>query len=702
MMTQTRAFMAAKCSTAWLILGLAACSAPETELSVEPLVDDQHFPDVLTESRAVEPPPSLGGNRFLRGWFPWRHQEAQVYVPNAEGAVLQIVNLSNRPRSLHLESRLLGETGDYEVAVESAGTKLERCPSEPPPRCRCPPICRGVGSPIHLTFDKEPDPVVLQASLDQALPPGDVQIEAATIVQAPSSLVDITRPVEPGARLVGRFSPPADPRAGQRFAILLDREGLPSELLFEWTGSRLDRWRGERSLSLPLPADSEFLRIRLLAEGSGPPATWHELGLAPAVDNARESAGTSRGGDGQESTGTSGARPRLVVLYVLDALRADYVDLSPGADTHTPTLARLASEGVVFDRHSSVAPNTIPSTKSLFTGQAFLTRGHWKLAADGPETLAEAFAGAGFRTAAFSGNGYVSEAYGTSRGFEHLADEVVFREYAPGRGSYNDNAERVHKSALGWLDSLAEDEKAFVYLHTIHPHNPYDPPEPIERRFTAEFDSDFEASTGNLLDIKYNRTDVSETDQARITGLYTGAVAYNDAQIAMLLDELTQRFPKEEILLIITSDHGEELFDHGGVLHGYTLYREQLHIPLILWWPGQLGSRRIETPTDNLDLHESLRSLIGAAPSEAHQGRPFWRLIGSQPPPPPRHELRFAAASSVKGGIFMAQSERYKLILAPRVGMSFGMGEGRGRGRDPEYLFDLSRDPRRAINRAGL
>ena len=689
--------MAAKFSTAMLALAWAACSSPAPETVFRPLVDDQHYPDVLTESRAVEPPPSLSGNRFLKGWFPWRHQDSQVFVPNAEGAEFQIVNLSDRGRSLIIESRLLGKGEDPMVAVEVAGIDLGRAPLATLTTLSLPDDLPRGRIPVQLIFDKEPDPVVLEASLDRALPPGKVEIEATSIVQAPSSMVDFTRPAEPHTRLTGRFSPPADPRPDQRFSIIVEDGARPSQTLFEWSNSWLDRFRGDRLLSLPLPFDSEFIRIRLVAEGTGSAAIWHDLGLATAQNESpvpETEVSREKG---------PAASPRIVVLYVLDALRADYLELAGGPDSLTPTLARLASEGAVFDRHQSVAPNTIPSTKSLFTGQAFLQRGHWKLAPEGPETLAEAFQSAGFRTGAFSGNGYISEAYGTARGFDHLADEVVFREYEAGQGTYNNNAEQVQRSALRWLDGLDKDDSAFLYLHTIHPHNPYDPPDPLKKRWTGDIDSNFEASTRNLLDVKHNRLEVSKSDQAKIAGLYKGALAYNDGQISEFLEELTRRYRPEEILLVVTSDHGEELFDHGGVLHGYTLYREQLHIPLILWWPGQISPQRIEAPTDNLDLHESLRALIGAESSVVGEGRPFWRLVGDRPPTQaPAHELRFAAASSVKGGIYMAQSERFKLIFAPRVGMTFGMGEGRGRGRDPEYLFDLTADPGEMVNLAGL
>ena len=360
--------MAAKCSTALIGLLLAGCGAPGPTGTIQPLVDDRHSPDILTESRVVEPPPSLAGNRFLQGWFPWRHEDTQVLVPNQEGAMLQIVNISGKPRSLVLETRILAEGGEFEVAVEVADKPLPSVPLGESVTVSLPADLPQGRIPIRLRFPKTPDPVVLNANLEQALPPGKVEIGARTIVQAPSSLVDFARPSAPESRLVGRFEPPSEPRPKQRFAIIVEQENESPQVLFEWKGGWMDRWRGERSFSLLLPEDAEFIRIRLRAEGSGPPGTWHELGVAfpePEVE----------GPSPQATTTTLPGPPRLVVLYVLDALRADHVDLGGGTDSPTPTLSRLASEGVVFDRHLSVAPNTIPSTKSLFTGRVYFTQG---------------------------------------------------------------------------------------------------------------------------------------------------------------------------------------------------------------------------------------------------------------------------------------------------------------------------------------
>ncbi len=131
------------------------------------------------------------------------------------------------------------------------------------------------------------------------------------------------------------------------------------------------------------------------------------------------------------------------------------------------------------------------------------------------------------------------------------------------------------------------------------------------------------------------------------------------------------------------------------MLHGYTLYEEQLHIPLVLWWPGRLAPRRVDRLSDNLDLNATLRALVGAGPGHGG-GDSLWpAILGAEAGP--GDGIHMAAAAGLKGGLFMAASERYKLILAPRG----GMGVGGGRTNEPEYLFDLAEDPGETRNLAG-
>ena len=371
------------------------------------------------------------------------------------------------------------------------------------------------------------------------------------------------------------------------------------------------------------------------------------------------------------------APPRLVVVYVMDALRADAVGHLGGRPGVSPVLDHLAREGVTFRAHQSVAPNTLPSTKALFTGRPFLARGGWKLAPEDGPTLAERFRKAGYRTGLFSGNVHVGAAFGTDRGFEHVAEEEAV---LPGR-PFNDNAARVNAAALAWLRTLPPGSKAFLYLHTIHPHNPYDPPEPYRSRFTAGIPSAVDGSIGTLLAVKKKRIEAEPAVRERLRGLYTGAFSYNDGELKGFFAALGGWAPPAETLVALTADHGEELFDHGGVLHGYTLHEEMLHIPLVLWAPGRLRKGEVTSLTDTLDLHATLLDFVGIPKPEETRGR---SLAGPLPAGP-----RFAAASSLKGGIYAIRSDRYKVIWAPRTGLhwiNIAGGGGGGGGLEAAWL----------------
>ncbi|TNF79052.1 MAG: hypothetical protein EP299_03410, partial [Acidobacteria bacterium] len=648
------------------VLGATSCGRPTTD-RLHPLLDGLHAPDVLTESRPIAKPPATDGNRFLQGWWRVRRQGPIRLLPLARGARIEAVSLDRRERSLLMKNRVIEAAADAKVGIEVAGGERVFIPLTEPLEVVLPADLPLGRFPITLHYPEGSHVVIDDAEFETALPPGEVIFEDRDIVQSGSSMIDFVRRTEAMATLVGSFVPPRGARADQEFVLLVERDGEEPETAFEWSGGGWSWFGRAKHFEVALSEGPGFVRIRLLARGQGPAARWRDLGLATAHP------------DSPIAPEDPPASPKLIVLYVLDALRADRLGHLGGDPRATPNLDRLATSGATFTRHLTVAPNTLPSTKSLFTGQTFLTQGHTTLPAEGPATLAEVIGAAGYRTGVFSGNGHLSPGFGLSRGFDHHALEVLFKPYEDAPGAYNDNAEQVHRATIDWLDGLGEDERAFAYVHTVHPHNPYDPPEPFHSRFTAGIDSELTGTTATLMAIRHDRIDPDEADRQMIRGLYDGGLAYNDAQIALFIEELKRRYPPEEILVIITSDHGEELFEHGSVLHGYTLYEDQLHIPLIFWWPGRLEPHVVDMATSNVDLHETLRELVGAPHSGVGDGRSLWPLLTSSDLRPFGEQIQFAAASSLNGGIFLARSDRYKVIYAPRTGIDWGMGEGVGR-----------------------
>lgn len=671
-----------------LILGILLCGlvagcnrGPEVRL----LLDGDHAPDVLTEQRRIAHPPSLGGNRFLNGWWPWMYERRLALSPPVLGAKvrLEVVHLGDvsgeQPRTLLLD--VVQAAPRRSVRVWAAGRDLGAFPLTDPVRVTLPADLPLGRVPIDLQFQRGPRGV-LAAGMEPARPAGKVRLDGADVVQSGDSLTDFVHRVSGGETLVGTFVPPGEPRPGQRFELIVEREpGNPLQR-FSWAPGNGEK----QEIALPVGDAPGFVRVRLLARGQGPEGRWERLGLTGGM-------GTAEPGESVAEAEPRKA-PKVVIVYVMDALRADAV----GRPRVSPTFDRLAREGVAFRHHRSIAPNTIPSTKALFTGRPVVTGGDSVLGRNEGTTLAERFQDAGYRTGLFSGNIYVSPSFGTDRGFEHVAHEVLMDADNAGPDALNDNAAQAHAAALSWLRTLDSGERAFLYFHTIHPHNPYAPPEPYRRMFTSGIRSSIDGSTETLMAVRKGGLEAGPADRERLRGLYTGSFAFNDAELGRFLAQVKQWAPPGEVMVVLTSDHGEELFDHGGVLHGYTLYEEMLDIPLVLWWPGRLRPAKVEEPTDTLDVNATLIELCGLGKPDG-AGRPLLkkRILDDRE----GGYIHLAAASSVIGGIYSAQAGRWKLVWAPRFGYEWGMGDGSGRSRDPEYLFDLEKDPGERVNLAG-
>ena len=697
-----------------LVFSLACCLALGCRTEPPPRLEqpllwhgDPGF-EVLIESRTVSPPPALGGNRFLTGWRGWRTgpkrshgaaavtddgddtqpaekpaRGAIVYTPFRAQARIEIVQLD---ASAHRDL-LLDLAGDVpargRVRAAAGGRDLGDLPLADPLRIPLPeglPLGRVA---IDLTL---PEGVAVgQAGLSSALPAGEAAREGDDLVQSADSLIELFARVAPakGARLVGQFVPPDAPGAGARFELLVDDARGAERGRFTWAPPG----RGAIDIAMPLPTGA--LRVRLLARGTGAPGRWRRLRVeASAADGPRVG----------DDPAAAFKPPSLVVVYVFDALRADRVGHLGAGEGRTPTLDRLAAEGTTFAAHRSVAPNTLPSTKSLFTGRVWRAGGGLSLPRDIP-TLAELLRSAGYRTACVSGNQNVSPTFGMTRGFDFDAPEVKFPPPRAERAAFNDNAARASAAAAAWMRTLGPGERGFLYVHVIHPHNPYDPPAALAERFTRGVRSRIDGATDTLRAIDMGERPASAPDQDRLRGLYAGSLAYADAELAGLVEAATAGRPPGDVLFAITADHGEELFDHGGLLHGYTLYEEMLRIPLVLWSPGRVAPRRVEQPTDTIDLFATLLAATGASAPPDTSGRAL--LAAPSGDENAWTGPRFAAASAVRGGIYGARWGKWKVILAPRSGLQWGMGSGIGRVRDAEFVFDLAADPGETTNLAG-
>lgn len=676
--------------------GCACDGGPERTGPVTPLFADPEGVEVLVAEPSLGEPNSDGPNRFFRGWRPANVEGRAAFRSEPGGAGLQVVTLgppATGDRTLALDLAGVGATGGHvEVRIDDRPPSLApvsdplvlSLPSDLPPGRHF--------VELRPRVPDQPPLVAFAAAVRPAPLQGAAGIEGRDLVQAGPSMVDAPARPGAGAVLTGELCP------GRRFSgtgeLGVELVGADDRTVARWSGSGgpgafLGRCR---RIELPPLETDDPVRVRFTALHAGAGGRWRGWHWSLPAE---------RPGEPPAVGATPAEPPRLVVFYLLDALRADAVSHLGGAAGVTPNLDRLAREGHTFRDHRSTAPNTILSLRHLFPGHLLVNEGAWRAVGSDLPLLAEVFQKAGYRTGLFSGNGYLAGPFGLGRGFEHVSETALFEGLDSHEPGVNRNAEEVHSAALAWLDDLPAESRAFLYLHTIHPHNPYSPPAELERRFTGGIPSGIEGTTPVLRDVARGRRTTTPADRRRLRALYTASLAYNDAEIGRLLAALRERFDDREILLVVTSDHGEELFDHGGVLHGYTLYEELLRIPLVLWAPERIPPGETAGVTDALDLHATLIDLLGDdAEGVETEGRSLLGLLqGRTGAPEPR--LHFAAADGPPGGAFSVRWGRWKYVWVRGNRRTWAMGLGPARSWDREYFFDLAADPEETENLAG-
>ena len=292
-----------------------------------------------------------------------------------------------------------------------------------------------------------------------------------------------------------------------------------------------------------------------------------------------------------------------VLLVVLDTVRAQNLSLYHYPRSTTPHLERFANTGVVFERAISTSGWTLPSFASMFTGR--LPHEHHAALLtpldDTYPTLAEVFSANGYVTAGFVANLlYCTREMGLHRGFAHYEDYPISLGMAL-RSSWlgrfiaetslkaifaNDprlvfkSAAQVNRDFLSWL-ARNDQRPFFAWLNYFDAHAPYLPPEPFDTKFGPK------RSQPAVDDLSHRRIWAPQEIQVELDA-YDGAIAYLDHQIDSLLNTLQKRGVLENTIVIITADHGEQFGEHGLFDHGNSLYRQLLHVPLLISFPQKI------------------------------------------------------------------------------------------------------------------
>ena len=314
------------------------------------------------------------------------------------------------------------------------------------------------------------------------------------------------------------------------------------------------------------------------------------------------------------------SRYKNVVIIGVDTLRPDHLGFGGNLHDTSPTLDRFASESRVYNQAYSTASWTLPAFASLLTGLDPAEHGagimlrhtgerDWDEERVGlrdrtimdpsVRTLAERLQGEGFQTFAVAQSPNLAGAYGFDRGFDS------YENVSDGRRRASESVDLAFK--------MLDDEKQdpfFLFLHLIDPHLTYDAPEPATGTFTDSIDAGLSLPVANIGNLRRDYATYSEVQKQFVAAAYDEEILFTDQQIGRFLEGLKERGLDQETLIILTSDHGEEFFDHGGFEHGHSMHEEVVRVPFMVWGTGiEPGVER--TPVSIADAAPTILDALG-------------------------------------------------------------------------------------------
>jgi arylsulfatase A-like enzyme len=388
-----------------------------------------------------------------------------------------------------------------------------------------------------------------------------------------------------------------------------------------------------------------------------------------------------------------------IVLLVIDTLRADRLHGTRNGVPIMPHLSALAKQAWDFQHAVTQATWTKPATTSLLTGlypethnvqfgvqQTIVPgqRGDVQVLPDIAPYAPAYFAGMGYTTLGFQTNQHLQCKHGFGRGFG--ADCAAYSNMPWA------NADQVTDAGIAALKTVKG--PFFLYMHYFDPHAVYAPPQAYSAVFgdlpgftesdAPLLDPDFYGKHYYLdrmrvdLGIQAEREFASFSDQGResLRHLYDGECRFADTEVQRLIDFLDTRHPNT--ILVITSDHGEEFWEHGSIGHAKTVYEELSRVPLIIRIP-KAERRTVTAPVETIDILPTLAAVIGAKPDPAWQGRDLGNISEARP-----------VFTQTRGSIPEFQLHLESVTDGP---LKLILNRHHCGGRPPEELYDLANDP---------
>ena len=403
-------------------------------------------------------------------------------------------------------------------------------------------------------------------------------------------------------------------------------------------------------------------------------------------------------------------RPPSFVFVISDSLRADYLS-TYGGPVAAPNVDRLAQRGVLFERSYSLAPWTMPSMAAMFSSgyPASLTPGVpgsvwlaqlWQYGVDPAcRALAVGLREAGFVTGAFTANALLPGMPGMLDGFDVQATSHPILLLREGFFSHcpflqdalaalfpslidlrpHDTTRAMTRYATAFLRRY-RDRPFYLWIHYIDPHAPYDPPDRY-RSMEGPWPFFHPYAGGERWGIPLLSPDFDLPPGQRpyVRSLYEGEVRYVDEHLGRVLGCIERLGLWENTYICFTSDHGEELWDHGKWGHGQSVYEELVRVPLLVAGPG-LEPQRVEDAVSAVDLMPTFAELLGVQAEDGWRGLSLAPILRGETAPVER--AVFAQGTSNKSWPYPQQAvvvRQEKLI--------------RQLGADSVALYNLAEDP---------
>jgi arylsulfatase A-like enzyme len=331
-------------------------------------------------------------------------------------------------------------------------------------------------------------------------------------------------------------------------------------------------------------------------------------------------------------------RPQVenVLLVSIDSLRADRVGAYGNPRATTPTLDRLAAEGVRFENAASPTSWTLPSHVALLTGRS--QHHHRTILVDdripGSERLlAEVLGGRGYETVGFYSGPLLDPAYGFDRGFAAYVgcespETAALRGVESYDSSHRDRTnDRIADAFRAWV-ARRSTRPFFAFVHMWDVHYDYIPPEPYAAMFDPGYTGRLDGR--NILGAGFP-LNASARDVEHLLALYDGELRYTDDTIGRLLAMLDEKGLLERTLVVVVADHGDQFLEHGGKGHQSSLFEELVHVPMILWARAGLPrGRHVAAPVSLVDVAPTILDALGLPPLDGADGETLLPLVAGR------------------------------------------------------------------------